>query len=115
MSYTVNDLERAMSDGWEDAADRDNPYTPEDGDLWELIKYEDVRHAQTDVGMVSYAASYGGEGQGDDYWVVVRVTGLDMSTRFFRKDGYYQSYSGGTLDGDVYEVRPVEKLVTFYE
>jgi hypothetical protein len=30
-------------------------------------------------------------------------------------DGWYASYNGGELDGEVSEVTPVERVVTFYE
>jgi hypothetical protein len=59
-------------------------------------------------------SSYGGEGQGDQYWMVVSVSDGE-TTRYFRKDGWYASYDGGYLDGDTYEVKPVERLVKFYE
>ena len=58
--------------------------------------------------------SYGGEGDGDQYWMVISITD-SITTRFFRKDGWYASYDGGYLDGETYEVQPKEKLVTFYE
>jgi hypothetical protein len=63
---------------------------------------------------ITSPASYGGEGQGDELWVVFALTdGTD--TRYFRKDGYYASYDGGAWDGDFREVTPQDRLVTFYE
>lgn len=59
-------------------------------------------------------SSYGGEGEGDQYWMVVSVSDGE-TTRYFRKDGWYASYDGGYLDGETYEVAPKEKLVTYYE
>lgn len=58
--------------------------------------------------------SHGGEGQGDQYWMVISVSD-GKTTRHFRKDGWYASYDGGYLDGETYEVKPVERLVTYYE
>lgn len=52
----------------------------------------------------------GGEGSGEERWIVIEVGG-----RLFRKDGYYASYEGSTFDSDLREVRAVEKPVTFYE
>lgn len=59
-------------------------------------------------------AEYGGEGQGDQYWMVVSISD-GTTTRYFRRDGWYASYDGGTLDGETYEVKPQERLITFYE
>lgn len=58
--------------------------------------------------------SYGGQGQGDEYWLVIRVENGGKS-RWFKKPGYYQSYSGGELDGNLYEVFPKQKTVTVWE
>lgn len=58
--------------------------------------------------------SFGGEGEGDQYWMVISISDGE-TTRYFRKDGWYASYDGGYLDGETYEVTPQERLVTFYE
>lgn len=55
-------------------------------------------------------ANYGGEGKGEERWVVARI-----GTQFFRKDGYYASHYGTDWDGEFYEVKPVEKTITVYE
>lgn len=59
-------------------------------------------------------AEYGGEGQGDQYWMVISVSDGN-TTRYFRRDGWYASYDGGYLDGDTYEVKPQEKTIVVYE
>jgi len=59
--------------------------------------------------------SFGGEGSGDDYWMVIRLVFPDGVERLFKKPGWYASYDGGCLDGDLREVKPVERVVTFYE
>ena len=41
--------------------------------------------------------SYGGEGQGDKFWVVFSVE-KDSEKTFFRLDGWYSSYGGATFD-----------------
>lgn len=74
---------------------------------------------------VSTAEEHGGEGQGDEFWVVVKVLPNDpasntpahdwVAPRWFKKLGYYASYDGGYLDGDCIEVRPLQRMVTFYE
>lgn len=81
--------------------------------LWHELKSEGSKgtngkwHAKVE-------AEYGGEGQGDQYWMVVSVSDGE-TTRYFRRDGWYASYDGGTLDGEIHEVTPKEKVVTFYE
>jgi hypothetical protein len=56
---------------------------------------------------------YGGEGQGEDYWVVIEVTKGNHKS-FWQFDGWYASYDGGHLE-NVWEVTPTEKVVTVYE
>jgi hypothetical protein len=67
------------------------------------------------VGTLRRVADFGGEGQGDDFWVVFSITDAEGGVRYFKKPGYYASYDGGYLDGDLLEVRPVERVVAFYE
>lgn len=80
---------------------------------WHHFKYE-VGIGQSEevpgLGTVTTVSEYGGEGDGDQYWVVVKV-----GDRHIMKPGYYASHDGGYLDGDAYEVTPVEKVVTVYE
>lgn len=68
--------------------------------------YEQL-HDEEDVevpslGKLEYVDSYGGEGSGDEYWVVFK-----LGEQLFRVDGYYASYDGGELDGEPYEVTKV--------
>lgn len=56
--------------------------------------------------------SYGGEGQGEDYWTVYKFTdGTDEV--FVQFDGYYASYSGSEFDSWFF-VKPQEVMVTQY-
>lgn len=66
------------------------------------------------LGEVAYVADYGGEGQGEEYWVVFSVTDGDV-TRHFRMDGSYASYYGAEFDGDLREVTPQQKTITVWE
>jgi len=84
---------------------------------WSQVKgelYGDKKKATLDNFTAELVAEYGGEGQGDQYWVVISLSD-GKTTRYFRKDGWYASYSGGELDGDTYEVTPQERMVVFYE
>lgn len=57
----------------------------------------------------------GGEGHGEDIYMVFKTTDADGTVQYWRKDGYYASYDGSDWDGDFREVRPQERVVTFYE
>ena len=54
--------------------------------------------------------SYGGEGMGEDYWVVWYFPTADIYVKFH---GWYQSYQGSEYEG-MYLVEPREVLVTQY-
>lgn len=57
----------------------------------------------------------GGEGDGEEYWIVLNVT-YQGSVSFWQIPGYYQSYDGGELEIDnIFEVKPVEKMVIVWE
>lgn len=103
--FTAADIQQAL----EEYFDRDDA----EFDSFYEIKYGSGGHVPG-LGEVKYVDDYGGEGQGDDYWVVFSVTGHDV-TRHFRMEGWYQSYAGGEFDGDLKEVTPKEKVVTVWE
>lgn len=56
---------------------------------------------------------HGGEGEGEQYWAVYSFSD-GQEVVFIKFDGYYMSYDGSTYE-NFYEVKAVEKLVTFYE
>lgn len=85
----------------------------ENESAWKQVKYEGGKYTVDDW-TAERVAEHGGEGEGDQYWVVVSISD-GLTTRYFRKDGWYASYDGGYLDGDTTEVKPQERLVTFYE
>jgi len=66
------------------------------------------------VGPYSIVEERGGEGQGEDARFVVHFEKPDI---YIAWDGWYQSYDGFNYDGPKSgkEVKPVEKMVTFYE
>lgn len=84
------------------------------GGAWLEIKYSGKKPTTKDGLTAQLVAEYGGEGQGEDFWVVISLAD-EATTRYFRMDGWYASYDGGELDGEPYEVRPQERVVTFYE
>jgi hypothetical protein len=83
-------------------------------DAWQEAKYEGAEETRGNL-TAKVVAEYGGEGKGDQYWMVVSLSDSE-TTRYFRKDGWYSSYGeGGSLDGNTYEVFPAEKVVVVYE
>ncbi len=113
------DAERERSESYDEDSGDPAPDSAfyEYGDFYTGIKYNDCTfpvRLSDDVFITALVEEYGGSGQGDDFWVVFSVT-TPSGTQLFRVDGWYQSYAGGELDGDPYEVEPVEKIVTFYE
>jgi len=52
----------------------------------------------------------GGEGDGETHWIVFSLSKGDVK-KHFRINGYYQSYDGAYLDGDIEEVEEKEKVV----
>ncbi len=76
-----------------------------------LTDKDDIPHAYY-LGQVSVVDSYGGEGMGDDYWLVAYFPKYET---YIRMDGWYASYDGGNFDGDPYIVEPRQKVITVYE
>lgn len=110
MSYTAEKVQEAVSelegDGFEDP--KDYGYS----NVFEFIKGEEESVDVPGIGKLEWVEDYGGEGQGDDYWVVFKTV---ETGQFWRVDGWYASHHGGELDGSVYEVEPKEVTVTQYE
>lgn len=60
-------------------------------------------------------AGYGGEGKGDDYWVVFRFD-KDDNQLYIKISGYYVSYGGESIDPMSWKiVEPKTKTVTYWE
>lgn len=53
---------------------------------------------ETPLGTLTLVEQHGGEGQGDQYWIVIRLTQGDVS-RTFKKEGWYASHYGHEFDG----------------
>lgn len=83
--------------------------------MWGELRYSDTI-GERDGFRYEVVDAVGGVGQGDHAHVVIKVT--DTATgeaQYFRKSGFYSSYEGFTWDGDFYEVKPQEKVITVYE
>lgn len=57
---------------------------------------------------------HGGEGEGEEYWVVVKFTGHSGEVAYLKFDGSYASYVGSEFDS-VFVVHPTQKTITVYE
>lgn len=56
----------------------------------------------------------GGEGAAEHCEMVFKVTAGDGTVRFFKKEGWYQSFNGTEWDGDFFEVEPALRTITVY-
>ena len=81
---------------------------------WDLLGEGcvDFNEYSSKFGNVKTVDSYGGEGMGEKYYVVYHFVDHNV---YIRIDGYYQSYNGAEFENAPYEVKPVQRLVTFYE
>jgi hypothetical protein len=80
----------------------------------ERFAYEDFDHIDK-LGKIERVHKYGGEGQGECWYKVFYFEEHDM---YIRVDGFYTSYNGTEFyDGwkSCKEVKPIERIVTFYE
>lgn len=71
-----------------------------------------------DVGYARVVEQFGGEGQGDQYYIILSIEPLEGDTseiRYFKIDGYYASHYGRDLDGPLYEVVPRKKTIIVYD
>jgi hypothetical protein len=107
-------FEDYLKDYFRDAFDGDDHELDLDTDqIWQNLHSEGGEGTKDGfTGKVE--ASFGGEGEGDQYWMVISVSD-GTTTRYFRRDGWYASYDGGYLDGETYEVSPKEKVIVVYE
>lgn len=148
--YTEQDLKDAIEDGnytwqWENWWDTSNGWTKREtplivsrdnigedvslGDFKDALEMAKDGVTITDLGVARLVSDYGGEGQGDAYWFVVKVTPIlsaedqsdvdkgrafEPESRYFKVDGYYASYDGGYYD-TLYEVKPKKVVVTQFE
>jgi hypothetical protein len=78
------------------------------------LKYE---HDGFKVGNYTfgYEEDFGGEGKGDDYWVVFSVAKEGETTRYYKVPGWYASHHGGDLEvSNTYEVTPTTKTINVW-
>lgn len=101
--YTTEEIENAVAER-------------EEGDGWFDLDWAENGHKvkvtlqgeETEVEKVDGKPS--AEGGGEHVYIILKA-----GDQFFEKTGYYASHYGTDWDGDVTEVRPVEKTMTVYE
>lgn len=96
---------------------RDDGYYHSIADL--IFNYEhvledlDVETYTHNIAEIKIIDSYGGEGKGDEYWHVIKLTHKNGSEHLVKLDGYYASYTGISY-GEWFFVKPVQVMVTQY-
>ncbi len=78
---------------------------------WAEIGYQEVDWNESDFGKVNVVASYGGEGQGDIYYVVYHFVDHD---KYIKIDGFFSYNNGVEFNNAPYEVTPQQKIITVY-
>ena len=113
MGYTAAQVETAIKAMAEDWGYSD--YGIRQGSYWLEISSPEVVPGID--GTIEGVMTEGGEGQGDQYVVVLKVVTVDGDDQFFRIDGYYSSYDGVdfSYSSGLYEVAPKSKTITVYE
>jgi hypothetical protein len=112
-SAEVQDLLEAEYDPYPEGHEQHgDPVSGEDvWHEWEKFESRDV----PGLGKVTVVEHVGGgEGEGERLYKVVRVEGDPYGVRYFQMDGWYMSYDGSHYDGDLFEVEPVETVVTIW-
>lgn len=117
----TNLLGRAL---WDSSEQWTKKWREKQGEVYEIRPYPGYEVSWTEAEEIDHTIdgyrlegvdSGGGMDEGSNAYVVVKVTHPDGTVQHFRKDGYYASHDGYYWDGDLYEVKPVDKVVTFYE
>lgn len=57
--------------------------------------------------------SYGGEGKGEDYWIVYKFVSVNNEVAYVKFNGYYYSYDGANYNNWFF-VEPKQVMVTRY-
>lgn len=80
-------------------------YEPTRENTIQNLKSEGISYQEED--------SFGGEGQGDQYWSVFSFSKEGEETLYVRFYGWYTSYNGAEYEGYKF-VKPYEKVITVY-
>ena len=121
MSYTVKDAEKAINDHeFVDTYEYGGGVRTSRYSGWgEWSELYEAKADAIEVEGLGAVKAIDGEDAGEgDYnasvFVVFEVTDQEGNVRHFRKNGYYQSYNGTEWDGDFFEAKQVEKVITVW-
>lgn len=81
---------------------------------WKMVEEYAEAGTETPIGYLELVKQEGGSGQGEHYYMVIRLSQGDVS-RTFRMDGWYYSGEGHGFDGQLYEVSPKERTIIVWE
>lgn len=90
---------------------------------YELDEDTEIAHNYSEYGCkdfcekagVTEVENWGGEGEGDSIGYTLKFT-VDGETVYLKFEGYYDSWNGTDWsEANVKLVKPVERMVTFYE
>jgi hypothetical protein len=113
MSTLVNDLRKAIESSSKDWTDPANQMFSGDTPS---AKWHPIIKELNDLGFEFRAEDhYGGEGQGEEYWSVVKVTRGD-EVAFIKFTGWYASFNGAEMSHGAEAFTEVKKVpVESYE
>lgn len=75
--------------------------------------YADLDLSGTSISSFEEVDSYGGEGQGEDYWRVYKFVSISNEVAYVKFNGYYTSYDGADYRNWFF-VEPKQVMVTQY-
>lgn len=108
--YTAAEIEEATQK-YRQYSSYSQGWVEEDGGFWHEVGYSRtkiiLRGEEVEVECVEDFG--GGEGSGEERWVVVQI-----GDQLFRKTGWYASHYGSEFDGDLEEVEAYQKTITAY-
>ena len=88
-------------------------FIEEDNGGVDAYAHEDFYRDELDLGLIEDVDSYGGESQGERWWVTRHFVDHDV---YIKTRGFYSSYNGVDFDYGIGEVvKPVQKTITVFE
>jgi hypothetical protein len=88
-------------------------FIQEDNGGIDAYAYDDFHEEDLALGKIETVDRYGGEGQGERWWVTRYFADHDV---YIKTRGYYSSYNGTDFDYGIGEVvKPVQKTITVFE
>lgn len=83
----------------------------ENEDNLEIIHYEDKKVIDFEGFKIQQEEQFGGESQGDSYWIVFSVK-KDDKVEYWEIPGFYQSNYGSEIEIlNIFQVKPVQVTV----